>query len=484
MTYNPAHILASTFLLAFLIVFGFAHFAHAETVLYDKINFTGSGVQQLPSAPTITTGSASTWDWGGFLFSSSTDGRITEIRSVIVSINGDAQVRWKIYEVTGTATSTPGTLIATTDWQTATSTSYVTSTLSPVTLKWNRDYQFILDTKEGEYVYFYQWAKTGEEPDYIYGIGCADTTTIEDCTYYGTQYSGGYNGFAWPGVVLSDGGSVGDDEYLITFAPCATDTRDNELTVCQKEFEEQPTFSWAVNTTQSDRKIELQARTTNGRLLDSVAYYYTDAGFYTGTTSLTLIGTSTQIVTEIQTCLLPADGFLGWDSTAKCTTMIFGNGTSTGSYPDWFCLKNPELEICNPEGKTMYELMNCQDVSILSVASSTYCALLWAFEPSYSSLQKFDRAKNLLLYSYPIGYFTFMWTDIQTAFTSSSTDIFTREIELGKYFGRPNTATTTLTLAGSETYIEKIKPVTDKVNILLWIGFSVWFIIWAVTRKL
>jgi hypothetical protein len=128
--------------------------------------------------------------------------------------------------------------------------------------------------------------------------------------------------------------------------------------------------------------------------------------------------------------------------------------------------------------------LGCDDIGVTEVGKATRCALLWAFEPSTVALDKFWNTLGLVTHSYPIGYATYMISDIRTAFSTTSLAIFTRDIEIGKYFGRPGTGTTTMTLEGSQVYVEKIAPVSDKIAMFIYILFAVWFIWWATTRTL
>lgn len=120
----------------------------------------------------------------------------------------------------------------------------------------------------------------------------------------------------------------------------------------------------------------------------------------------------------------------------------------------------------------------------LNVYKGAKCALIWAFIPSNLSLTEFLEVKDVVLRSYPIGYATFIIEDITGAVTSTSTDALDREIEIGKYFGMPNTATTTLDFDSMFQYTSIVTPITDYIDIMLWIGFASWFLIWALTRKL
>jgi hypothetical protein len=285
----------------------------------------------------------------------------------------------------------------------------------------------------------------------------------------------------WPAVKLSREGVLADGEYLRTFAPCSTDTRDTPQCQYVSEFAEFMTYDATLQTTEPFRKLEVLIEDTNGRVLDSIGYFYDEPGRYNINQQFAMVfGSSTNAVYVIRSCLLQDEDFAIFGA-GECTTMVYGNGTTTEGYLAWWEERNPNTPNA---GLTAYETLQCGDIGITEVGKAFRCALLWAFEPSTASVEKFRTSMNLVQYSYPIGYVSHMFSQIQDTMSATSTDIFTREIELGKYFGKPNTATTTLSLDGMDTYTNKIKPVTDKIDMLLWIGFSAWFIVWAISRRL
>jgi hypothetical protein len=272
-----------------------------------------------------------------------------------------------------------------------------------------------------------------------------------------------------------------EGEYIATFAPCITDTRTTPQCELTAEFAEFMEYDATIKTIQKNRKLEVFIEDTNGTILDSFAYYYEDAGTYDVNTDIAMVfSTSTSAIYVIRSCLMQDEDFAFFGG-GDCTTMIYGNGTTTEGYLEWWKERNPNTPNA---GLTAYENLQCGDIGITEVGKAVRCALLWAFEPNTASVEKFKKSMDLVQYSYPIGYVSHMFLQIQDTMNATSTDIFTREIELGKYFGKPDTATTTLSLDGLDTYTDKMKPVTDKINMLLWIGFSAWFIVWAISRRL
>lgn len=491
-TKSTGHILSATILFALFLVLAFAQVAHAET-LWDTLDETGSNIWAQQTFGNQATGVV--WYNG-----SSTGYADTLSVKMKTQLFDDIPVRLKIYDVTGEIDqanpSQDAPVVATSD--------YVYVDQSAVSPDSWEIYSLYFGNTQFSLGRAYLFAFYISEADWNIGVDLAVklASPSYDSTWYlneyadndytdiltsTTTYAGTEN---WALAGRLEGNAVVEGEYLLTLSPCLTDTRDNVQTKCVKDFEEIVPFSWLVNTTLPNRKVEVTIRGLDDELVDSVAYYYTEPTRETATTSFVLVSTSTEVVVSIQTCLLPADEFAVF-TPSNCTTQIFGNGTSTESYIDWFCARNPLLPACNngtfattSKGQQIYEEMECDEIGILDVKKGAQCALLWAFEPSDVSLQKFSNASRLVTNAYPIGYFTFIYSDLKTALQSTSTDVFTREVEIGKYFGRPGAGTTTFSITGTEIYVEKVKPITDFINTFLWIGFASWFILWAVTRKL
>lgn len=471
------------YILFIAVFFAITNTVHAEEVFYDKTTAI-SPAQIVGSAMTDLRGIQTTWDYGGFRYSSSSTFTIDTITWQAYSWEGTTTARWKVYEVVGTATSSTGNLIAISNSIEVNSNAVIQAQnifTEPLELLWSKDYQFILDTEIGERVMAYSWIKTGEYPTYTFSTYCSDTSDIYDCLWGDIPFSGAYTGYGWPSVKLSRE-TLGNDEYVITFSPCSTDTRTHNECHYSTDFSEFMTYDASINTTQENRKLEILIKNTKGDVLDSVAYLYTDAGYYDINTQFAMVhGSTTAEVYLIQSCLSAFDEYAVFATRGtSCTTMVYGNGTTTQSYLDWWASRYGSTS----SGLSAFQELACSDLSILDVAKGVKCALLWAFEPSPASLEKFSTSLYLIKNAYPIGYVTHIVSDINETMEATSTELFTREIELGKYFGKPNTATTTISLAGKDIYIEKIEPVTEKIEIFLWILFSGFFLSWALTRTL
>jgi hypothetical protein len=262
-------------------------------------------------------------------------------------------------------------------------------------------------------------------------------------------------------------------DYITSQTMCVADSRTESTVRCSTPLDPIPEFTGTFSVEQSNIKLELTLRDSAGELVDSTAYLYDEAGYFEWDWYTSAIGSSTGSIFTLDACLVPGDSFSAF-GYGECIRQIWGNGTSTEEYMDYVYGYSDTLS-----GESLYDSLNCSDVSILSVASSTYCALLWAFEPSAEALQKFDVVKDKLLYIIPIGYATHMITDLKEL-TATST---TYEFDMNE-FGLSSTTITFPITEYAESAEEDFTPLFDTAEKFVWILFGVWVVGYGLSRRL
>jgi len=298
--------------------------------------------------------------------------------------------------------------------------------------------------------------------------------------YEDREYAAYYSPY-FTDIHIQSGTGIVDGEYIVTFAPCSTDTRDNSQCERTEDFAEFMTYDANINTVEPYRKLEVFIENTTGQILDSFAYYYDEAGYYNINTELAILyGSSTNAVYIIRSCLLPADAFALFTPGNACTTMVYGNGTTTEGYISWWSQRNPNA---TSSALSAYEELTCGDLSITEVGKAFRCALLWAFEPSQTSLDKFGRTKDVIMHTYPLGYATIMWTDVASSLNSTSTSAMDKAIDVGRIFGQPG-ATVTVAFLDLTKYMTMGQPIFDIIETIMWIFFLLWFFNWAFSRNM
>lgn len=410
--------------------------------------------------------------------------------------NGSGSARWEVYR-TNDPLEEVGTLIGYTQYfditvQTVgtTSKTYNQYFNPPIEIGGAYYYRFVLAPVQGSQVNFYS-KTSGSVPaslkNNIYSLRCNNSFTSE-CDGIGDSWVVDIwspSGTSTPSVAFSYQGGVVSGEYITTNAPCTThsDTQPNNSCNASVPLTE-VTVSGFVNMETANKKVSIYLKDKFLNNLDSVALYYTGAGYEQFTHTFDNLSASTTY--NIQTCLSDSNAFPDFAINPTCTTIIYTNGDNPVSYEQYWCELFPTDPTClnATSTPTLWTDLGCSDIGITDVKLGVQCALVWAFEPSQNSIRQFERAKDAILYSIPIGYATYMIQDVQEAFTSTDTSVFNREIELGKYFGKPNTATTTISLEGLTEYTSMIDPVWDLIETILWLAFAVWFIYWALTRTL
>lgn len=481
---NPASTFTGTFLLALFLVLAFGQVAHAET-LWNTIDDASSNYYAQQTFGDQA--GAVVWYNG-----SSTGYADTLTVKLKTTVADEIPVQLKIYDVTNEIDQTnPGN-----DAPVVAYSNFVNVSQEPSGPATWSEYTFSFQNTQFSLGRAYLFAFYISQADFDIGIDLAVVTASPsyDSTWYYNEYDnndytginmstttfGGTENWALAGILTGDG--ITSDEYVVTFAPCETDSRGTSQCEEVNEFAELMTYDANINTTQNDRKVEILIENTNGQILDSVAYYYGDPGYYNVNTQFPMVfGSSTDAVYVIRTCLLPADEFAIFTPGDNCTTMIYGNGTTTEGYLEWWTQRNPDTENA---GLSAFQSLGCDDLSVTEVSKAVRCALLWAFEPSTASLQKFGMVRDVVLTTYPLGYATHMVTAMASSFNSTSTEAMNIELNMHRWFGLETVATTTVSFVTMTQYTHMIDPVFDLVEILLWFLFAVWFITWGLSRKL
>jgi len=119
----------------------------------------------------------------------------------------------------------------------------------------------------------------------------------------------------------------------------------------------------------------------------------------------------------------------------------------------------------------------------INVYKGLKCGLIWAFIPESEDLAKFYEVKDDMLLMYPIGYATFIYKDVSTAFTSTSTAFFDKEIEIGRWFGRTG-GTTTIEMDNLLKYRTMYAKIEELFATIMWTLFAFGLLMWGITRKL
>jgi hypothetical protein len=272
--------------------------------------------------------------------------------------------------------------------------------------------------------------------------------------------------------------AVDSRTYITSSEMCSGDTREGPTIVCSTSLTPLPEFSGTFNfETEEPLKLDFQIRDSTGDLLDSYQQVYTESGYYLWDWTTVAVGTSTESVFTMQVCAVPPDAISTWGNHT-CLTQIWGNGTSTEGYMQWAGLLGPESK------ETLYDSLHCSDVSLLSFASSTYCALLWAFEPSPLSVNSFQAVSQKLLTIYPLGYATLLYRELASSTSATSSAIFDRDINFGKWFGVDGKASTTISSTALVSKVPMVDKILDFLKVLVWSAFAIWLLIFGFTRTL
>jgi hypothetical protein len=181
-------------------------------------------------------------------------------------------------------------------------------------------------------------------------------------------------------------------------------------------------------------------------------------------------------------------GFVG--SNTDCAFAVIGYDLSTASTTELAqatgLLAPRPLDGYVPQegGKTSLWLTNgCDSIGITEPFKAIKCALIWAFEPSDSSINSFHTAKDSVLTVYPIGYATLILSDVRSAFTSTSTASLDKDIDVKKFFGQSG-GTTTISVANLTSELGLVEPIIKYFETIAWLLFTAWLLYWGLTRKL
>jgi hypothetical protein len=510
-TLNPASLFVATVLGAVLLFWG--SIASAETIVYHSNYFAKDGFfydacdggQFCVSQESIKGD-----NWFSFIYASSSVDTIDTIRYFAVphdpssSTTPPTYARWEVYKTNDV--NETGVLIGWTNWELLDGWSMYTDQWKTEESTFNTAieigggyyYRFVIvpETVENTvrwYNHSGNWNSIYNTNKGIYGMRCYNESNLSGCDTDVPFINDGFwtvdawtSGTTSPSVELAYSGGITTGEYITTASPCPTNSQNQTYNSCNVPASTEVEVSGFANIeTDTGKKVSIYLRDKFNNVLDSVAFYYTGAGYETFEQTFYNLQASTTY--NILTCLSAPEAFPDFATDPECTTIIFTNGDNPVSYEAYWCEMFPTDPTClnaTTTSPTLWTSLGCDDIGITDVKLGVQCALVWAFEPSQNSIAQFQRAKDAILYSVPLGYVTYMVNDVVRAFTSTSTSVFTREIELGKYFGKPNTATTTISLEGMTSYFDMINPVWDLIETILWLAFAVWFIYWGLTRQL
>lgn len=181
-----------------------------------------------------------------------------------------------------------------------------------------------------------------------------------------------------------------------------------------------------------------------------------------------------------------AFGFAGTESI--CKSQFIGNGYTDEELGNLLfqlgkITSTSTVVTGEPDVIDVWNQNECSDIGITEVFKGVKCALIWAFSPSQESLQKFNQAKTSVLTLYPIGYATLILSDVNTAFTSTSTTAFDKDIDVKKFFGQTG-GTTTISVSNLTSELGMVEPIINYGEIVLWTLFVGWLLVWGLTRKL
>lgn len=261
-----------------------------------------------------------------------------------------------------------------------------------------------------------------------------------------------------------------DTNYVITTLPCASDSRSNSNESCPTSLMPVTEIDGVVNTSQDNMKLEILVYDSGRNLIDSTSFFYSEPTYTTFDWYTVTVSTTTEAVYYINACVLPSDAFASF-GYGNCTSIEWGNGTTTHEYLSW-------IGRDDADAMSTYNELGCADVSILSFASSTYCALLWAFEPSNASMEKFGEVKNKLLFIIPIGYATHVVNDLKDLSATSTQYSFDMNA-----FGLSSTTIDFDATAYGESAYTDFPTMFDTAEKFVWILFGIWVVGYGVSRR-
>jgi len=170
-----------------------------------------------------------------------------------------------------------------------------------------------------------------------------------------------------------------------------------------------------------------------------------------------------------------------------CKNMFIGNGY-TSSELSTMLSSMGVLTVMPVQGRidiaTVWEENGCSELGLTDVFPAIKCAFIWAFEPSQVATQSFYAVSDRLLTVFPIGYATLIYEELASSTTSTSTAIFDRGINFGKWFGVEGTATTTFSSTALLSEMSMVDKIVDFLSLLMWGGFVILLLIFGFTRTL
>lgn len=175
-------------------------------------------------------------------------------------------------------------------------------------------------------------------------------------------------------------------------------------------------------------------------------------------------------------------GWTNHDTNGICKRMWIGNGYTSEEFLLLLSNLGKISSSTIVTSASLWDSNGCDDIG-LDIFKGVKCAFIWAFEPNKESINKFNQAKESVLTTYPIGYATLILSDVTSAFTSTSTSAFDKDIDVKKFFGQTG-GTTTISVSALTSKMGMVQPIIDYFNLILWFGFVGWLLWWGLTRKL
>jgi len=262
--------------------------------------------------------------------------------------------------------------------------------------------------------------------------------------------------------------------------------------VCSSETLHDGFFIRSTSTQPANYKIEhtIQDVVTGAVVRPAYLNSKSDAHSLAGTYNFTepyffpFDGDATSTV-KVRVCSIPSISFAEFAPEQNCLNMYLGNGVASStleqSLIDIGALADNEAQW---DKSYAWQVNNCDDLGITDVFPAIKCGFIWAFYPSNTTVATFNTNLGLVTRLYPIGYATLIYEDFASSTSATSTVYFDRNINFGRWFGVSGGATTTIDADALLVHSDIASPILSWLELLLWIGFAGWLLVWGITRKL
>jgi len=197
---------------------------------------------------------------------------------------------------------------------------------NPIDIGGGYFYRFVFATQQDEDAHYY--SGTGgvqNTAEYIWDLRCINSLTSE-CNSFLDEWTPSVwsSGTSTPAVAFAYNGAPLTGEYIATAEPCATNSNTQPTNSCSNVPSTDLTVGGFVNIETDNKKVSIYLQDKFLNNIDSVALYYTGAGYYTF--DHTFSGLQASTTYNIQTCLSDALSFPEYATDPECTTIIYTNG--------------------------------------------------------------------------------------------------------------------------------------------------------------